>query len=79
MLSIIGFILIFILFIFIFGITLIAAIVRGLFGRNKRNSYTQGTYQQQQASEDRIDGRPKRKKIFDDEEGEYVDFEEVKE
>lgn len=79
MFSIIGFILIFILFIFIFGITLIAAIVRGLFGRNKRNSYTQGTYQRQQASEDRIDGRPKRKKIFDDEEGEYVDFEEVKE
>lgn len=79
MFSIIGFILIFILFIFIFGITLIAAIVRGLFGRHKRNNYTQGTYHQQQTDEDHIDGYPKRKKIFDDEEGEYVDFEEVEE
>ena len=79
MFAIIGFILIFILFIFLFGITFIAALVRGLFSRNKRNNaYTQG-YSQQQPKSDCIDGRPKRKKYFDDEEGEYVDFEEVKE
>ena len=79
MFAIIGFILIFILFIFLFGITFIAALVRGLFSRNKRNNaYTQG-YNQQQPKNDRIDGRPKRKKYFDNEEGEYVDFEEVKE
>ena len=79
MFAIIGFILIFILFIFLFGITFIAALVRGLFSRNKRNNtYTQG-YNQQQPKSDRIDGRPKRKKYFDDNEGEYVDFEEVKE
>lgn len=80
MFTIIGFILIFILFIFLFGITFIAALVRGLFSRNKRNSnaYSQG-YSQQQPKSDRIDGRPKRKKYFDDNEGEYVDFEEVKE
>jgi hypothetical protein len=79
MFAVIGFILIFILFIFLFGITFIAALVRGLFSRNKRNNaYTQG-YSQQQPKSDRIDGHPKRKKYFDDEEGEYVDFEEVKE
>ena len=79
MFAIIGFILIFILFIFLFGITFIAALVRGLFSRNKRNNaYTQ-SYSQQQPKSDRIDGRPKRKKYFDDNEGEYVDFEEVKE
>lgn len=79
MFTIIGFILIFILFVFLFGITFIAALVRGLFSRNKRNNaYTQG-YNQQQSKSDRIDGRPKRKKYFDDNEGEYVDFEEVKE
>lgn len=79
MFAIIGFILISILFIFLFGITFIAALVRGLFSRNKRNNaYTQG-YNQQQPKSDRIDGRPKRKKYFDDNEGEYVDFEEVKE
>ena len=80
MFAIIGFILIFILFIFLFGITFIAAPLRGLFSRNKRNSnaYSQG-YNQQQPKSDRIDGRPKRKKYFDDEEGEYVDFEEVEE
>lgn len=80
MFTIIGFILIFILFVFLFGITFIAALVRGLFSRNKRNSnaYSQG-YSQQQPKSDRVDGRPKRKKYFDDNEGEYVDFEEVKE
>ena len=80
MFAIIGFILIFILFIFLFGITFIAAFVRGLFSRNKRNSnaYSQG-YSQQQPKSDRVDGRPKRKKYFDDNEGECVDFEEVKE
>lgn len=79
MFAIIGFILIFILFVFLFGITFIAALVRGLFSRNKRNNaYTQG-YSQQQPKSDRVDGRPKRKKYFDDNEGEYVDFEEVKE
>lgn len=78
MFSIIGFILLFILFIVVFGVAIIATVVRSLFGRNKRNSYTQNTYHQQQSG-DRIDGQPKRKKYFDDEEGEYVDFEEIKE
>ena len=69
----------FILAIFIFGVTLILSLVRGIssliFGRSsnyaKSNSYT--------SREQQYDTSQSSKKIFSKEEGEYVSYEEIKE
>lgn len=80
MFSIFGFILIFIIFIILFGVSVIASILRALFGFGRKSTFrtSQG---QRQTEEDRAEqeaAQPK-KKIFEKTEGEYVDFEEIKE
>lgn len=81
MFHILGIIFFIILFVLILGVTIITTIIRALFRRNKNSYYNGNPYNQQQTthtdSENHIDGKPKRKKVFDKEEGEYVDFEEV--
>lgn len=84
--SIFFFLFIVILFVFVVGWSLLQGILNLLFGRRKpRQSYTgqaassthsntQSAYSQQSAPQNK-----KGKKIFDESEGEYVDFEEIKE
>ena len=80
--SIFFFLFIVILFVFVVGWSLLQGILNLLFGRRKpRQSYTgqaasssHSAYSQQSAPKNK-----KGKKIFDESEGEYVDFEEIKE
>lgn len=76
-----------ILFVFIIGSSIIRGILNLLFGRRSPYSQhtTHGTYTQSQGQQRtnttenvRGDNSKKREKIFDASEGEYVDFEEIK-
>lgn len=83
----IGFLFLIIIAILLIGLSLIASFVRGLFGWGRRTdsprssfygtSNSSSTNEKATAEEGR--SHPKRKKIFDKDEGEYVDFEEIKE
>ena len=84
MFGIFGFILILILFILLIGFALIGNLIRFIFGMGRRapkhyygqtnhDNQTGNTYSSTTSSNN---GTPK-KKIFDDDEGEYVEFEEV--
>lgn len=82
------FIFLFFLFLIIIGGSLLRGILNLIFGRRtpRRPYTTQGGYthsgqQSQQSSQSQqttASGGKKREKIFDDSEGEYVDFEEIK-
>lgn len=84
MFGIIGFILIFILFIVLIALALIGNVIRFIFGggsrtpkpyygQDSRNDQSGNTYTSTTSSNN---STPK-KKYFDDDEGEYVEFEEV--
>jgi Na+-transporting methylmalonyl-CoA/oxaloacetate decarboxylase gamma subunit len=84
MFGLLGFILLFVLFIVIIVLTLLGNIVRMIFGFGKRtpkqfnghkNNANDYTNQQTNDSNNSTSGK---KKIFGDDEGEYVEFEEVK-
>lgn len=86
MITFLGFIFFFVLIIIVFGLTIINNVLRALFGLGKRNDSSarstssnnrsnQSTYKNQNGN---AQDTPKRKKLFDDDEGEYVEFEEVK-
>lgn len=79
MLSFLGFIFFFVLIIIIFGLTIISRILNVLFGFGKRNTSSpdQSTKSTHKNNNGNVQDTPKRKKIFDDNEGEYVDFEEL--
>ncbi|NDW12276.1 DUF4834 family protein [Bacteroides sp. 214] len=71
----------FLLAIFLFGVTLISSVLRAIFGRrgNRSNPTTNTTSQNyQRTSQENQSNNSQGKKIFDKNEGEYVDFEEVK-
>lgn len=92
MLHFIGFIFILILAVLLIGLSLIAGFISRLFGGSKHGSgwrvYTTGRQSNvgngqsaQSSSTGKLhepDSGNKRKKVFSDDEGEYVDFEEVK-
>ena len=85
MFHILGFVFLFILVILIIGLGIIAIIVRKVFNfgsrtapnRNQRNwQSAQNNYDDEREKVEQ-DLHPHRKKIFSDDEGEYVDFEEI--
>lgn len=75
-----GFILFVLLFIFVFGFSIIAGIVKAIFGigRNKPANGRDKGSQSNNREYPQSDDTDKRKKIFDKNEGEYVDYEEIK-
>lgn len=84
MFGIIGFILILILVIVLIALTLVSNLIRFIFGWGRRtpkphyepnshNSQSGNTYSSTISSRD----SKQKKKVFDDSEGEYVEFEEV--
>lgn len=87
MFHLLGFFLIIILAVLFIGFGIIGTIIRVLFGGKRQSSastsnsssYTSwGNQQRQQEHILREGDQPKHKKIFSKEDGEYVDFEEVK-
>lgn len=78
--SIFGFLFIILIVVFLFGVSIISSIFKALFGFGKRSSASsrQDTGKQQSAHAENMNQESKKKKLFDDDEGEYVDFEEVK-
>lgn len=84
MFGFIGFILIFILIIVLFFITLLGNLVRTIFGLGRRSpkhfyeDKTSSTHNNNYTSTQDTRQATGKKKIFSDDEGEYIDFEEVK-
>lgn len=78
--SILIFLLIFVLVILLLGLSIIGTVFRTIFGLGKRsNSRKYSTTDNSgYKSNTRKETLKKRKKVFEDDEGEYVDFEEVK-
>ena len=78
MFGFLGFILIFILLIILIGLTLIANLLRTLFGLGKQAPKPYNAQSANDASmANNSSTTTSKKKIFDDDEGEYVEFEEV--
>lgn len=91
MFHLLGLLFIFIIAILILGLSIVVTIVRNILGLGRRRSAASQPYQQARTT--RTDAttdegtvtaeegelRPRRKKLFDKDEGEYVDFEEIKE
>lgn len=77
MFHILGFLFIIILAVLIIGLSIIGSVVRGIFRLG--NGVRRSTPNNHTAQSEEPEIRPKRKKIFTEDEGEYVEFEEVKE
>ena len=86
MFGFLGFLLIIFLLIVFIGFTILGNILRVLLGIGKRTPYQNQTNDKNEnfaesspsSSNKRSHSSENRKKIFDDDEGEYVDYEEVK-
>ena len=86
MFNLLGFFFILIIAILVIGVSIVGSILRALFGFGRRSTSNTRTYtttnerqQQQEESVTEDDFQPRRhKKIFAKDEGEYVDFEEIK-
>jgi len=82
--SIFGFILLCIFIVLVFGASIIGRIISLIFGSSKnqnsgRQYSNQNTNRQNQKSTAKNKSPKDKKKIFEKDEGEYIDFEEVKE
>lgn len=78
MAGIFGFFFIIIIIILVFGISIISGVLRLLFGFGRKTTRNSNNHQSGQQEKPQSTSSPKHKKIFDKEDGEYVDFEEVK-
>jgi len=67
-----------IIIVLVFGISIIGGILRLLFGIGRKSSFHSNRTEREDTSS-KVEPEPKHKKIFDKEDGEYVEFEEVKE
>ena len=89
MFHILGFLFIIIIAVIIIGLTIVGSVLRAIFGLGRRSTtrtYNGGTTQRKQSHASDMDDEEtiyeketlRHKKIFADDEGEYVDFEEIK-
>ncbi|WP_321334759.1 DUF4834 family protein [uncultured Bacteroides sp.] len=77
---ILGFLFMIVIFILVLGLSIVSSVLRVLFGFNRRSSSSKNAQTRSREEQDTSEQQPpKHKKLFDDDEGEYVDFEEVKE
>ena len=85
MFHILGFLFIIIIAILLIGLSIIGTVIRNIFGLGgRRTSSNSGPYQKgngnyQPGGYSSNDNRPRHKKLFSKDEGEYVDFAEIKE
>lgn len=90
MFHILGFLFVIIIAILVIGLSIIGTVIRSIFGIGSRRT-SSGTYQNsntqsgysfnkpnQSDSSEEEEMQPKHKKLFSEDEGEYVDFEEIK-
>ncbi len=80
MFSILGFIFFFVLILVVLVLTILGGVLRTLFGMGRgRSSSSRSSSSKHDSSytSDHHTGSSKRKKVFDEDEGEYVDFEEI--
>lgn len=80
-----GFLFVIVIAILLIGLSVVGSIIRTIFGLGRRStssntSRTQQSYTPQEEQEERTSGSntSSHKKIFTKEDGEYVDFEEIK-
>lgn len=85
MFGLLGFILLFVLFIIVIVLSLLGNIVRMIFGLGKRtpkefngHKNNNNDYRTDEQTNDSSNSTTGKKKIFGDDEGEYVEFEEIK-
>lgn len=84
MFAFLGFVFFLVLVVIIFGLTIINKILGVLFGLGRRKTSTRTTSSTNRASQSaqnrngNAQDTPNHKKVFADDEGEYVDFEEIK-
>ena len=78
--SILGFLFFILIAIFVLGASILNSILRAIFGFGKRSNPSSNNTQSKETNqnENMADNSAKRKKLFDKNEGEYVEFEEVK-
>lgn len=79
--SIFGFLFIILIIILMFGISIVSSVLKAIFGLGKRTSphtASAGAERQREARTENTNSQTVRKKIFEKDEGEYVDFEEIK-
>lgn len=67
-----------IIIVLVFGISIIGGILRLLFGIGRKSTFRSNSTERE-AEASKAAPEPKHKKIFEKEDGEYVEFEEVKE
>lgn len=90
MFHILGFLFIIIIAILLIGLSIIGTVIRSIFGLGgRRTSSSRGysynengqpsNYTSNEAEPEEGEIHPKHKKLFSKDEGEYVDFEEIKE
>lgn len=85
MFSLLGYLFILFFIILIFGLSIIGRILRTIFGfgRRARSTFSSSANHSDNHTQHRSNHTesraPKRKKIFEENEGEYVEFEEIKE
>lgn len=79
MFGFLGFLLLFLLLIIFIGFFILGNILRALFGIGRRTpTHYHGDPSQDDATASPDGSSTKKKKIFGDDEGEYVDYEEIK-
>jgi mannose/fructose/N-acetylgalactosamine-specific phosphotransferase system component IIC len=76
MFHLLGFLFILLLVVLLMGVGIISSFIRALFGWGRK---TGGGTQQQQSARTTSGSRRRKKKIFTPDDGEYVEFEEIKE
>ncbi|MCD8032656.1 MAG: DUF4834 family protein [Bacteroides sp.] len=84
MFNILGFIFIFLIAIIFIGLSIIGTVIRRILGFGRKSpGYNPASGQDYRSSQETVRRKEPqqspRKKVFDDDEGEYVEFEEVKE
>jgi cytoskeletal protein RodZ len=70
--------LVFVLFVFIFGFSILRLLFGGLFGTRPKQNQKKTNQQTQSKTQTRQTSSSPQKKIIDSNEGEYVEYEEVK-
>jgi len=76
--AIFGFFFFIIIIVLVFGLSIVGGILRLIFGIGRKSSFHSNRTEREDTSS-KVEPEPKHKKIFDKEDGEYVEFEEIKE
>ncbi len=78
--AIFGFFFFIIILVLVLGLSIVRGVLRFLFGTGSKSNQRSNRFEEEEEENTSDEAsQPKRKKVFDKEDGEYVEFEEVKE